>query len=136
MNAFSIFAAVAIIGGISSTLFAMTAEEADVAQKIASIQRSARLAGMKDAVKFLADSALECEVATDCVAIPMGHRNCGGPTSFVVTSRSNPSAEAVIQLTKEVTKVEKATTVGMMSICSIEMPPELACEAKICTASK
>ena len=89
----------------------------------------ARIGGMKTVVNHLAQMSLACETVSDCTAIAMGQRACGGPTSFVVTSQANPSMDALVESIQLVTKAEAEANrkFGLMSICSIEMPPALAC---------
>jgi hypothetical protein len=93
-----------------------------------------RIDGMKTVVQHLSDISLDCGTANDCAVIPMGSRACGGPTSFVLTSKANPSLQAVLSTVALVTKAESDANVkfGMMSICSVETPPPVACLKNMC----
>ena len=95
-----------------------------------------RIAGMNTIVEHLASRALQCETVQDCTSMPMGSRACGGPTSFVITSRMNPSLEAVTTSVAMVTQAEKDANLKfrVMSICSIEMPPAVSCNDSVCEA--
>jgi hypothetical protein len=94
----------------------------------------AKIAGMKSVVDHLSASNLQCESIADCVSMPMGKRACGGPTSYVVTSKLNASLEAVVATVELVTQAEKDANqkYGMASICSMVMPPPLGCNANVC----
>lgn len=89
----------------------------------------AHISGMKTVVNHLANLSLACETSSDCAAIPMGQRACGGPTSFVVTSKANPSFTALVESIQLVTKAEDEANkkFDLMSICSVELPPAVNC---------
>lgn len=89
----------------------------------------AHIGGMKTVVDHLAKMSLACETSADCAALPMGKRACGGPNSFVVTSKANPSLTALVESIQLVTKAEAEANkkFGLVSICSIAMPPAVDC---------
>jgi len=91
----------------------------------------AKIEGMKSVVRHLAANGLACETAADCTSLAMGKRACGGPTSYVVTSFTNPSLSALQESIQLVTKaeIEANTKFGLASICSLIMPPRVACHA-------
>ena len=107
-------------------------EKKEIEMKIA----FGEIGGMKKIVQHVANSNLACATGADCIALPMGSRACGGPTSFVVTSAENPSLEALTQSIDVVTQAERDLNkkFGMMSICSVEMPPALGCSNNLCEA--
>lgn len=79
-----------------------------------------------------------CARASDCMAVPTGHKPCGGPSSFLVTSKNNPKAGQLKAKAEEFTALIQAYQQefesGMGSTCSVEGPPPFACRDKICTA--
>lgn len=85
-------------------------------------------------VQLLAKSDLSCTSGSDCVALAVGSRACGGPSSFVVTSKDNANLAELETLTHATTEKEYAFNhkYRIVSICSVAMPPELACEKKLC----
>lgn len=91
---------------------------------------------LKAGVLRLAGQSIRCEEVSDCVAIPMGRRACGGPSGFVVTAKSNPSLDELQKKAERVTMAEEAylKKTGEMSICSVLLPPTLSCENESCTA--
>jgi len=97
-------------------------------------QMSSKIKGMVDVANHLAGLSLKCEAASDCVAIPMGDRACGGPNYYTFTSKLNPSLTAVMETAALVTKAEKEmnTNFSLFSICSVERPPDLTCVENTC----
>lgn len=106
----------------------MTAEELELQQM------SAKIKGMVDVANHLAGLSLRCQTASDCVPIAMGSRACGGPTSYIFTSKLNPSMEAAMETAALVTKAEKEVNAKFrrMSICSFVIPPDLTCVENTC----
>lgn len=78
---------------------------------------------------------LRCAEASDCMVIPMGTKACGGPTSYLVTSRLHRYLDEIEELSSKVTDKEKEYNdryrVG--SDCSIMSPPIVECRNKICS---
>ncbi len=137
----SVFAyvALALIATIStlsipSTTFATASDDAQLKKELEMQKAFGEIKGMSTIVKHLAESNLSCSTAADCVAMPMGSRACGGPTSFVVTSTANTSLDVLTQAVSLVTKAERDVNrkFGMMSICSVEMPPAIGCNNNLC----
>lgn len=96
----------------------------------------AQIKGMMKIVDVLNQSDLSCKTVSDCTALPIGHRACGGPNSFIVASKLNPSLAALTQSIELVTKAERDANskLGLMSICSVEMPPTVGCNSGVCEA--
>ncbi len=125
-----------MIGFVSQKASAApTAEEAKLQEQL-EIQRAyGAIVGIKSVVSTLANLSLACEEPSDCTAIAMGSRACGGPTSYVVTSKANTSIEALNLSIQLETKAESELNqkFHIISICSVEMPPELDCKSKVCS---
>jgi hypothetical protein len=79
---------------------------------------------------------LSCVQASDCVALAVGAKACGGPTSYVVASTHNPEFDSLKALITELTEQERAESArsGAVSNCSFLMEPAVACEANLCTS--
>lgn len=79
---------------------------------------------------------LSCDQASDCVALAMGAKACGGPTSYVVASLHNPELDSLKALISELTLQEQTESVrtGAVSNCSFLMEPTVACDANLCVA--
>lgn len=86
------------------------------------------------------NSNRSCKNSKDCLAIPMGHRACGGPESFVIASKKNADLKklenAVMQITQMDLDDQKNSSNDSASICSIEEAPNLVCLNRICGAAK
>ena len=92
-------------------------------------------AGISQKIKNIADLELSCSADSDCLAIESGSRACGGPERFVMTSSKNISLDVLKQLITAETALEShLNTVGeIMSICSMESPPQLECKQSLCS---
>ena len=134
-----IFMALVLIvtGSVAQSAFAIESESDTIAQlkQQMEIQKTyAVITGMKRIVQYVANTDLSCATGADCIALPIGSRACGGPSSFIVTSAENRSLEVLTQSIELVTKAERDANLkfGMMSVCSFEMPPDLGCSNNLC----
>jgi hypothetical protein len=79
---------------------------------------------------------LSCKKISDCEALAMGHRKCGGPDYYLVISKKNKKAPLLRQLSSQHQKLReeylKIHQKGMMGICSVAVAPEIACINKKC----
>lgn len=85
-------------------------------------------------IKTYAAFDLSCVSDSDCVAIASGQRSCGGPSTFVVTSKNNSFLNEVKRSAGLHTKEERAHNRhnGSVSICAILSAPTPVCEAQVC----
>jgi hypothetical protein len=92
------------------------------------------LKALDEAVKVLVEADLTCSDVSDCTSIVMGHRACGGPVYFIVSSLLNANAKEieVLALANRDKSYEYNKENSVVSICSMAMPPRLACEAGLC----
>lgn len=93
--------------------------------------------GLSDLVKAIGSvnaEGLSCEQDSDCVALAIGSRACGGPNGFVVSSRLNPYFSSVESMANLTSSLEDDINMKdrVFSICSIELPPPVACISNIC----
>ncbi|MBP9706425.1 MAG: hypothetical protein KBD78_02210 [Oligoflexales bacterium] len=86
------------------------------------------------ALESLTKASLVCRVDTDCVAVAVGAKACGGPSGYVVTSKFNDfyTGGEIESLAKKTEEYSKAINnyLGLISDCSIEMPPTLECDSR------
>lgn len=88
------------------------------------------------AVNALAQTDLVCSSNDDCSSLALGSRACGGPNGYVVYSKNNSSSNELVSIAANLEAVENRynNEAGIFSICSFEMPPEVACQKNICVA--
>lgn len=98
-------------------------------------QEDAALTSLQTAMEGLAQSERGCGQDTDCVSYPFGDRACGGPSGYVFTSKNNLNLVEIEFLAKQLSNREEAYNRkwGVISICSMEMPPELECKNQVCS---
>lgn len=78
-----------------------------------------------------------CEADSDCATLPIGHKACGGPTSYLVYSTKTAKADELEALARQQKDAARsAIPEGMVSNCMMEMPPKAVCQAKMCVAAK
>lgn len=82
----------------------------------------------------LLNQDLRCQESSDCLAIPTGHRACGGPSGFAIASRLNLKLAQLRELARRTSVLEREYNFenGIISICSIEAPPEVQCIQNKC----
>lgn len=78
---------------------------------------------------------LRCSDKSDCMIFPMGTRSCGGPSSYVVTSKDHKYLNDIEELANKVTDKEKEYNerYRVISICTVLMPPNVECHDNKCT---
>lgn len=99
---------------------------------------------MANAIAKIADdfdkknSDLSCKKSSDCEALAMGHRKCGGPDYYLVISKKNKKAPQLRQLATKHQKMReeflKIYQKGMMGICSVATKPNVLCTENKCAA--
>ncbi len=81
-----------------------------------------------------------CERALDCVAVPTGHKACGGPNVYLVTSKNNPKMGQLKAKAEEFTALikfyQQEFEQGIGSTCDIEGVPLFACRDKTCISEE
>lgn len=85
-------------------------------------------------IRAVAAADLRCSNASDCEAVPLGHRPCGGPSDYVVASLLNPSYDQVLALAEQLTALEFQynSSNQIAGTCDLRMPPQVACVAAKC----
>ncbi len=87
-----------------------------------------------EVLKTYASFDLSCDSDSDCVAIAAGHRPCGGPSLYVVSSKKNSFISEAKRTAKMLTREQKAYNIAnrRISHCAILSIPRSVCEAKLC----
>lgn len=85
-------------------------------------------------MKMYAEFDLSCQTDSDCVAIPAGHKPCGGPSMSVITSKKNPLFSEVKRAARTVTSEQRAYNQAnnRISNCGMLRIPTPVCEALTC----
>lgn len=88
-------------------------------------------------VMELAAANRVCSVDFDCVPIPIGSRACGGPSSYTFASSKSAQFAEIQALSAETEELEAELNrrANLTSICSVEIPPTLACNGGVCRIS-
>lgn len=81
----------------------------------------------------LAESDRSCARDTDCLAIPLGFKGCGGPRSHTHTSASNdlPTLEALSASLHDLER-DYWNRGNRVDTCELRLPPTLACQSGLC----
>lgn len=79
-------------------------------------------------------SNTECDSSSQCQAIAVGSRACGGPSSYAIFSSKNVNSDEVTKLASEITTLESQYNAAndMMSICQHLTKPATQCVANKC----
>jgi len=77
--------------------------------------------------KLIGDA--KCETNSQCTSIPVGHRACGGPSSYIVYSTLNTNKNKLMKLSEIHMELSRKFTRGF-SICIYESPPIVVCNNK------
>ncbi|MEJ6476518.1 hypothetical protein [Pseudoalteromonas piscicida] len=75
-----------------------------------------------------------CDDSSQCKAIAVGHRACGGPSSYIVYSTQSVDEAHVAELADKITGLERAYNMQnqMMSICEHLVEPATQCVENKC----
>lgn len=90
--------------------------------------------GVISSIKILAAEDRSCERSSECRAIAVGKRACGGPREFVITSVNNRKSQLINSLAEISAVLEHAYNVenGVISICVIAPRPVASCVENFC----
>jgi hypothetical protein len=77
-----------------------------------------------------------CEANQQCRTLPVGHRACGGPESYLAYSTKHSDTEKLLDLAAQDSAASKAQNErsGMMSTCQAISDPGSTCSAGHCVA--
>jgi hypothetical protein len=75
-----------------------------------------------------------CASVSQCAAMPIGAKACGGPSGHLAYSTVSGDQAAIASLAQEhrTLSAQLNALLGLASDCSVEMPPPLACRQGRC----
>jgi hypothetical protein len=76
-----------------------------------------------------------CSSKADCGVAEVGVKPCGGPWSYKIYSKKNVRSKSLEKKVAEFNALDKSLNEKeeLMSDCSVEMQPEVACVKNACT---
>lgn len=76
----------------------------------------------------------ECDNASQCKTLPIGHKSCGGPEGYLAYSTKSGNSERLLALAGQYAAARKAENErsGMLSNCRMEPDPGATCVASRC----
>lgn len=79
-----------------------------------------------------------CDSSTQCRTMPVGHKSCGGPESYVAYSTKSGNAARLLEMGTQYAAARKAENQdsGMVSNCMLERDPGATCAANRCVLMK
>lgn len=77
---------------------------------------------------------LSCKNTDDCIALPAGHKACGGPDRYIVTSKKNSKLAYLKKAIDEhlVADREWQQKQNGGSACNVEQAPPMLCQHQKC----
>lgn len=80
----------------------------------------------------------ECDNASQCRTMPVGHKSCGGPEGYVAYSTKTGNTARLLALGEQYAAARKAENErsGMLSNCMVERDPGATCVANRCVLVK
>jgi len=89
---------------------------------------------LSTSIKTLSDQDLSCKVDTDCEALPLGAKACGGPADYIIVSRLNSEFARLTSLSEElrVASIALNQQTGLASTCDFIEPPAVQCVSSRC----
>lgn len=80
----------------------------------------------------------ECDNASQCRTMPVGHKSCGGPEGYVAYSTKSGNTARLLALGEQYAAARKAENErsGMLSNCMVERDPGATCVANRCVLAK
>lgn len=80
----------------------------------------------------------ECDNASQCKTLPVGHKACGGPEGYVAYSTKSGNNARLLALAEQYAAARKdeVERSGMMSNCMVEPDPGASCVAKRCVLNR
>jgi hypothetical protein len=95
--------------------------------------KEAKLDSLEAQIKKL-NSQIKCKNDDDCIAIEFGHKPCGGPKSYLISSKLNSNLSKIISLSKDYSAKEKKIHQegDVFSTCDFVEKPQIKCSKGIC----
>ena len=85
-------------------------------------------------LETLAESNRSCTNDSQCVAVVVGFKGCGGPRDYTYTSLNNDMAtiQALSISLQNLERDQWNRSNGVVSTCDLVLPPSLACQSGLC----
>ncbi len=81
-------------------------------------------------------ASLSCETSNDCLIMPYGIKNCGGPDGYFIGSKKNAlntsGISTALVLTYSALSAAANSQIARSDKCSLEVPPVVACVQSKC----
>ncbi len=93
------------------------------------------LQDLRGLIDDLNEADLSCAQDSDCSALGVGLRACGGPEAYIVTSALNPQHDqlmGVVSLLQQKAREYMAQS-NMAGICLAILPPQVHCLQNVCS---
>ena len=80
----------------------------------------------------------QCDNASQCKTLPIGHKSCGGPEAYLAYSTKSGNSTSLIALGEQYAAARRAENErsGMMSNCMMVQDPGAVCMANRCVLGK
>lgn len=95
------------------------------------------LQSMRTLIDNLNQEDLTCAQDSDCEALPVGERGCGGPETYIVVSKLGSQYSQLISLVdlyKDKVHAQLLSETDRVSTCLAVLPPEARCVSNSCAA--
>jgi hypothetical protein len=104
---------------------------------LATTPLEARIATLEREIDALNRADLSCAADDDCVALPVGYKECGGPWRYLIASEHNPKLAQIRRSLESqlVLQKENSARKGLMSTCDVTPHPWGVCARGQCSAS-
>jgi hypothetical protein len=92
------------------------------------------LQNMRLLIDNLNNEDLSCAQDSDCEAMPIGWRACGGPSTYIIASRATAQYDQLVSLAdlyKQKVQAQLAAE-NAVGTCMAVLPPEPHCVQNIC----
>lgn len=121
---FKVFACVTLVFAFSGT------------EALAHKREQTREAYRAELESLMNENKVACKIASDCNALPVGSRSCGGPTEYVLISKGTQAKiqSAATDLIKTIDELDRARNAssGLAGTCDVMEKPAVTCQAGAC----
>jgi len=84
-------------------------------------------------LESLAESNRSCTNDSQCVAVVVGFKGCGGPRDYTYTSLNNDMATIqALSISLQNLERDHWNRSGQASTCELVLPPSLSCQSGLC----
>ena len=110
--------------------------EDDGGSELSTLQLKEEIERRNLQLQVLSEANRSCVADSDCIAIPVGHKVCGGPRTYTFSSIKN-DVPLLNRYSTELKELErKALDPNLASDCALQTPPVLTCVASLGQATQ